>query len=111
MRRKPLCGTTLPRRLRADAHRRRTAARYAGVARGPRPAAAGGALQLTRPEPPVQSTSLPRRTPFVATTNRKSTAVSAPQDSHEASRLEKLHAIEALGLDPWGARFDDHQPI
>ncbi|HEY7330910.1 MAG TPA: lysine--tRNA ligase [Gemmataceae bacterium] len=37
--------------------------------------------------------------------------MSAPQDSFEAARLEKLHAIEALGLDPWGGRFDDHQSI
>jgi lysyl-tRNA synthetase class 2 len=37
--------------------------------------------------------------------------VSSPHDSHEASRLEKLHAIEKLGLDPWGGRFDGHQPI
>jgi lysyl-tRNA synthetase, class II len=37
--------------------------------------------------------------------------VSAPQDNFEASRLEKLHRIEALGLDPWGARLDGHQPI
>jgi lysyl-tRNA synthetase class 2 len=37
--------------------------------------------------------------------------VSPPQENHEASRLEKLRAIEALGLDPWGGRFDGHQPI
>ena len=43
--------------------------------------------------------------------NRKATTVSAPQDSFEAVRLEKLHAIEALGLDPWGARFDGPQSI
>ena len=29
----------------------------------------------------------------------------------EAVRLEKLRRIEALGLDPWGGRFDDHRPI
>ena len=28
-----------------------------------------------------------------------------------ASRLEKLRRIEALGLDPWGGRFDDHLAI
>ncbi len=33
------------------------------------------------------------------------------QDSFEASRAEKLQRIEALGLDPWGTRFDGHQPI
>jgi lysyl-tRNA synthetase class 2 len=37
--------------------------------------------------------------------------VSSTQDSFEASRLEKLRAIEALGLDPWGGRFDSHMPI
>lgn len=36
---------------------------------------------------------------------------SSPTDSFEASRTEKLRAIEALGLDPWGARFDGHMPI
>jgi len=29
----------------------------------------------------------------------------------ESSRLEKLRNIEKLGLDPWGHRFDGHQPI
>jgi lysyl-tRNA synthetase class 2 len=37
--------------------------------------------------------------------------VSAHQDPFEASRSEKLQAIEALGLDPWGGRFDGHMPI
>ncbi|MBQ17601.1 MAG: lysine--tRNA ligase [Planctomycetaceae bacterium] len=32
-------------------------------------------------------------------------------DRLEAARLEKLHRIEELGLDPWGQRFDDHIPI
>ncbi len=31
--------------------------------------------------------------------------------SLEAARLEKLRRIEALGLDPWGRRFDDHRAI
>ena len=30
---------------------------------------------------------------------------------HEAARREKLRRLQALGHDPWGARFDDHQPI
>jgi lysyl-tRNA synthetase class 2 len=30
---------------------------------------------------------------------------------HEAARREKLRKIIALGHDPWGSRFDDHQPI
>jgi lysyl-tRNA synthetase class 2 len=37
--------------------------------------------------------------------------VSEPQDTYEASRADKLRAVEALGLDPWGGRFDGRQPI
>jgi lysyl-tRNA synthetase class 2 len=37
--------------------------------------------------------------------------VSAPTDYFEESRSEKLRRIEQLGLDPWGGRFDGHQPI
>ncbi len=33
------------------------------------------------------------------------------RDPLEAARLDKLRKIEALGLDPWGQRFDDHQAI
>ena len=29
----------------------------------------------------------------------------------EAARREKLQKIQALGIDPWGGRFDDHQAI
>jgi lysyl-tRNA synthetase class 2 len=32
-------------------------------------------------------------------------------DRFEVARLEKLQAIEALGIDPWGQRFDGHKPI
>jgi lysyl-tRNA synthetase class 2 len=32
-------------------------------------------------------------------------------EKFEADRLAKLKHIEALGLDPWGGRFDSHQPI
>lgn len=32
-------------------------------------------------------------------------------DRFEAARLEKLKAIQALGIDPWGQRFDDHVAI
>ncbi|HYT87390.1 MAG TPA: lysine--tRNA ligase [Gemmataceae bacterium] len=35
----------------------------------------------------------------------------SPPNVYEASRLEKLRAIEQLGIDPWGARFDGYQPI
>ena len=37
--------------------------------------------------------------------------MSAPRDPFEANRTEKMHAIEALGLDPWGGRFDGRQSI
>src|SRR3954447_5835270 len=33
------------------------------------------------------------------------------RESLESVRLEKLRRIEALGHDPWGQRFDDHQAI
>jgi len=32
-------------------------------------------------------------------------------DRLEAARLEKLHRLEAMGVDPWGHRFDGHRPI
>jgi lysyl-tRNA synthetase, class II len=44
------------------------------------------------------------------TTSTKAEIVST-EDVFEQSRLDKLHKIEALGLDPWGGRFDGHQPI
>ncbi len=37
--------------------------------------------------------------------------MSLPHETHESVRLEKLDQIAALGLDPWGGRVDDHQPI
>jgi lysyl-tRNA synthetase class 2 len=37
--------------------------------------------------------------------------VAGPTDNFEASRAEKFQRIERLGLDPWGGRFDGHQPI
>ena len=37
--------------------------------------------------------------------------VEESRESLEAARLEKLHKIEAMGLDPWGQRFDGHQAI
>lgn len=39
-----------------------------------------------------------------------STVADETQDLTEV-RLEKLRAIEALGIDPWGQRFDKAQPI
>src|SRR5262249_50918791 len=32
-------------------------------------------------------------------------------DDLERSRHRKLEKIATLGMDPWGRRFDDHQPI
>lgn len=37
--------------------------------------------------------------------------MSEQADSFEASRFEKLHRLEELGIDPWGGRFDNHVPI
>lgn len=37
--------------------------------------------------------------------------MSEPSQSYEASRADKLRNIEALGLDPWGHRFDGRTPI
>ena len=34
-----------------------------------------------------------------------------PRESLEAVRLEKLERIAALGIDPWGQRFEGHQAI
>ncbi|MEZ6139260.1 MAG: lysine--tRNA ligase [Zavarzinella sp.] len=36
--------------------------------------------------------------------------LAAAGDAH-ASRMEKLRKIEEMGIDPWGARFDDHIPV
>jgi lysyl-tRNA synthetase class 2 len=35
----------------------------------------------------------------------------ADQSEQAAVRLDKLRQIEALGIDPWGQRFDGHTPI
>src|SRR5204862_4305620 len=32
-------------------------------------------------------------------------------ETPETSRADKLRRIEELGVDPWGQRFDGHQPI
>ena len=34
-----------------------------------------------------------------------------PRGDLEASRRDKLRKLQELGVDPWGGRFDDHQPI
>ncbi|HEX3600093.1 MAG TPA: lysine--tRNA ligase [Lacipirellulaceae bacterium] len=38
-------------------------------------------------------------------------ATSSTSGNWESSRREKLERISQLGLDPWGARFDDHAAI
>jgi lysyl-tRNA synthetase class 2 len=47
-------------------------------------------------------------TPVPPADNRR--APEAPSD-YEASREAKLTEITKLGIDPWGGRFDGHQPI
>jgi lysyl-tRNA synthetase class 2 len=37
--------------------------------------------------------------------------VSTSDSNYELSRREKLERIAALGIDPWGGRFDDRMPI
>jgi lysyl-tRNA synthetase class 2 len=37
--------------------------------------------------------------------------VSDPVETFEESRSDKLRRIEKLGIDPWGGRFDGHEPI
>src|SRR5271163_1441398 len=41
----------------------------------------------------------------------RGTMADEPRESLEAVRLEKVHRIAAMGLDPWGRRFDGHQAI
>lgn len=41
----------------------------------------------------------------------RSESAAAGHPSAVESRLEKLRRIEALGVDPWGGRFDHHIPI
>ena len=41
----------------------------------------------------------------------ESLPVQPTSSEYEATRAEKLSRIEALGLDPWGGRFDGHMPI
>ena len=35
----------------------------------------------------------------------------APDEDQASVRLDKLRHLEALGIDPWGQRFDGHTPI
>ena len=37
--------------------------------------------------------------------------MSDTDNTFEQARLDKLRKIEALGIDPWGQRFDGHQAI
>ncbi|MCD4728839.1 MAG: hypothetical protein K8R46_14365, partial [Pirellulales bacterium] len=44
--------------------------------------------------------------------NDTSTQQSAASETAlETARREKLRKIQELGIDPWGSRFDNHQPI
>ena len=49
--------------------------------------------------------------PYRTLSPERNTPVAEDTQDHAEVRLEKLRAIEALGLDPWGARFDNVQPI
>ncbi|HEY5313994.1 MAG TPA: lysine--tRNA ligase [Pirellulales bacterium] len=44
------------------------------------------------------------------TSSDESSSSSSP-GVHEAARREKLRKLLELGIDPWGGRFDGHQPI
>lgn len=50
---------------------------------------------------------LPFRIPF----SRAFMTIGPQPDRFELARLEKLEKIQSLGQDPWGQRFDNHQPI
>ena len=41
----------------------------------------------------------------------KAPALTTVPNKLEQTRIEKLRRIEALGIDPWGGRFDDREPI
>src|SRR5579884_2687121 len=71
----------------------------------------GLGLELTRENLPLQSVSSPGTPLLCPILHEKATTVSAPPDEFEQSRAEKLRRIKELGLDPWGGRFDNHQPI
>src|SRR5262249_43235442 len=51
------------------------------------------------------------RTFFAESSYVKAAPTVSEQDDFEASRAAKLRRIEALGLDPWGGRFDGHRSI
>jgi lysyl-tRNA synthetase class 2 len=44
------------------------------------------------------------------TSNDESSSSNSP-GVHEAARREKLRKLSELGIDPWGGRFEGHQPI
>ena len=67
---------------------------------------AAGRQELTGSAGPVE-----RRYPETTLPNRTDDIVAdEPQDLAEV-RAEKLRQIEALGIDPWGGRFDGATPI
>src|SRR2546423_874793 len=72
-----------------------------GRGRGPSPG-------IDTPGRPGRIRDSPRLTPAVRPPGESRTIVSAPQDSYEAARADKLRRIEQLGVDPWGGRFDGH---
>ncbi|MBV9121905.1 MAG: hypothetical protein JO112_00930, partial [Planctomycetes bacterium] len=68
-------------------------------------------LELTQLGRRLQSPSHRGGACALVTSTQEFTTVSAPTDHFEASRTDKLRRIEELGVDPWGGRFDGHQPI
>ena len=67
-------------------------------------------LPLTEPARSIQFGVLFARNDCFAKQVRGGMA-DEPRESLEDVRLEKLERIAALGLDPWGQRFDGHQAI
>ena len=61
------------------------------------------------------SSEVAERQSAVAENSEKKMAEDKPEHRdvgmHEAARREKLEKIRALGIDPWGTRFNDHMPI
>ncbi len=69
-------------------------------------------LELTRLERRLESIFLSECPhPVLFSHSESRIIVAEPPDTYEATRTEKLHRIEQLGLDPWGSRFDNRQAI
>ena len=58
---------------------------------------------LSPPAPRVSNSPPPDRSPFACP--------SSTNPSEQFARRQKLEKLQQMGIDPWGGRFDDHQPI